>query len=119
MERAEYKSLNAQIIEALKGVDVPIFYQGWRKTAEYPSPPTSYVVFYQMLMQEGLVASDDLQIMEHYIRVDVYGESNIDSIMERVHEAMLKGNFILRRAIDIPEEYGYHKSSTWLYYRNI
>lgn len=111
--------MNSMVMQALKDVGAPIFYQRWKKTEQYSSPPKLYVVFYEMLNQEGLVASDETWSMEHYIRVDAYGDGSLDKTMEEVYEGMTKTGFLLRRAQDIPDEYGYHKSSTWVYYRNL
>lgn len=111
-------SLNPTLIRALAACGVPAFFHAWKKTAQLPSLPATYITYNEMLFQHALMADDVPCVNERYARVSIWSDGDTAPIADLVRTGMEGEGFLLRDAQDIYEsDTGtYHWASSWVLY---
>lgn len=111
-------SLNPTLKRALASCGVPAFFHAWKKTAQHPVLPATYITYHEMLFQHELMADDAPLINGRYARVSVWSDGDTAPIAALVCAGMTGEGFLLRDAQDLFEEDTgtYHWASNWVLY---
>jgi hypothetical protein len=107
-------SINQLVMNALKGLDVPV---GFQTT---PIADT-YITFFCYLETGELYSDDTQQATGYYIQVDVWSKGNYTSLVEQVKSAMQNAGFSFLSAYDLYESdtATYHKVLRFYYFKEV
>ena len=115
------KSINPLVKAALADCGVPAFFHAWQPgMPAYPSPPETYITYFEMLTQAEIEADDAPFVNGRYVRVSAWSTADTAPVAAKVRAGMRGAGFILRQARDIfePDTRTYHWASDWVLYQN-
>lgn len=108
-------SINPIVKAALAGCSAPAFFHAWRKTAQYPTLPDTYITYQETLFQHEQYADDAPIANGRYVRVSVWSNGSTAAVANQVYAGMTAAGFALSSANDIyePDTQTYHWASDW------
>ena len=110
--------IRSKIVTALSGAGAPVY---WMKWAGDTNPPATYITF-QTVNRPDLSADDALHEREHFVYLDVFSETDPDSVASAVRTAMEGAGFgevemrdVGQASNMVSEQRDYHVAFTFSY----
>jgi hypothetical protein len=91
-------SINREVLQALKDIDVPVSFQTYTGKAD------TYITFFTYLDKPEQHADDEEFITGHYVQIDVWSKTDYTDLVKTVHEKMLMAGFRKQSFYDFYED---------------